>query len=733
MNRLRFDEFVLDPARRQLRRGETVLPLSGKAFDLLLHMATHPGQPLAKEDLLNAVWHQSIVEESNLTYTIHQVRKVLSQSGSAPVDLIKTLSGVGYQFTCTVVSESCESDEHPALYFQPRLTAEPRQEEDRPPPPASQALQPTSFLPSQAPPATARRRGRHLALWSLAALALLCLLLFFPAAPKSRSEVVNAVCLTHDGRAKLFLGSCGLAFDGKQLIFTETQNGRNQIAEVSIEGGPVRTISAPMGDSTVADFSTVNHLLLMGATWRANDERPILTQTTNGAGTVQVGELTGHDASWSPDAKSIAVARGRFLYLANADGSNVRRIVSGNGEIYFPKWSPDGHSLRFSQNLGGNQDQLWEVAQNGENLHQLFAGTADADRVCCGTWSGDGRKFAFIVQGIVSNSLWITDTRETLALLHLSRPTQLKSGHVDFWQAPLLNQDATTLWAAGLQRRGEVVVIDPASRQPKPFLGGINAEGVTFSPDRQWIAYTEYPGGNLWRSRPDGTEKRQLVQTPMVARYPQWSPDGRSIAFMASSPGSTWRIYLISSSGGKYSPLLDDPSSQGVPGWSPDAKQIVFGRLTDYGNEVNPDMMVEIVDVESHLHRTLHGSKGMWTPRWSPDGRYISTVSQDNKLLWLYDMQTMRWSNLAHSGVNDVIWSPDSQYIYFDTYDPHGSILYRISIATRKLERWADLGSFPRGGFYQPWLGMSPEGAPILIRDTSIQEIYRLELTPDDY
>ena len=46
----------------------------------------------------------------------------------------------------------------------------------------------------------------------------------------------------------------------------------------------------------------------------------------------------------------------------------------------------------------------------------------------------------------------------------------------------------------------------------------------------------------------------------------------------------------------------------------------------------------------------------------------------------------------------------------------------------RKLERWADLRGFPRGGFFGPWLGITPEGSPLLLKDTSIEEIYRLNL-----
>lgn len=272
------------------------------------------------------------------------------------------------------------------------------------------------------------------------------------------------------------------------------------------------------------------------------------------------------------------------------------------------------------------------------------------------------------------------------------------------------------------------MAVNPTTHQLQPFLGGVSAEGVSFSPDRSWIVYTAYPEGTLWISRADGSDKRQLSKSPLVARFPQWSPDGRSIAFMASQSGSPWRIYLIPAAGGKPHPMIEESATQGVPNWSPDGKQIAFGRLLDFGSERDPNLTIEFYDLDRHLHKTLHGSEGMWTPRWSPDGRFLCAVTQDNRTLRLYDMQTQQWADLASVGVNDVIWSRDSRYIYFDTYFGGDPALYRIPMDNRKLERWADLRGFPRGGFYGSWLGITPDGSPLLLKDTSIEEVYRLNL-----
>jgi DNA-binding winged helix-turn-helix (wHTH) protein/tetratricopeptide (TPR) repeat protein len=99
INNLRFGEFTLHVELRQLRRGDEVLPVVGKAFDLLVYMASNPSRPLLKAELLQAIWPDSFVEESNLTQNVFLLRKVL---GGGPGGAIVTLPGRGYQFAANV-------------------------------------------------------------------------------------------------------------------------------------------------------------------------------------------------------------------------------------------------------------------------------------------------------------------------------------------------------------------------------------------------------------------------------------------------------------------------------------------------------------------------------------------------------------------------------------------------------------------------------------------------------
>src|SRR5579862_6570766 len=97
----RFGRFSLDSRKRMLSRADLPVPLTPKAFDVLLFLAQNPNRLVTKEELLKAVWGDAFVEEGNLTQYISHLRKAL---GDNPEDsrLIVTIARKGYQFTADV-------------------------------------------------------------------------------------------------------------------------------------------------------------------------------------------------------------------------------------------------------------------------------------------------------------------------------------------------------------------------------------------------------------------------------------------------------------------------------------------------------------------------------------------------------------------------------------------------------------------------------------------------------
>src|ERR1700682_3709487 len=111
----RFGQFVLDPAKRTLSRADSPVFLTPKAFDVLLFLAQNPNRLVSKEELLQAVWGDTFVEEGNLTQYISHVRKALGDN-SEDTRLIVTIARKGYQFTARVtVVEAADTAIQPAV------------------------------------------------------------------------------------------------------------------------------------------------------------------------------------------------------------------------------------------------------------------------------------------------------------------------------------------------------------------------------------------------------------------------------------------------------------------------------------------------------------------------------------------------------------------------------------------------------------------------------------------
>lgn len=110
---LSFGEFTLDARRRRFLRLEEPVILNAKAFDLLLFLVENSGRVISKQEIIDAVWKDQFVEESNLTVQISALRTALGEKASSPRFLV-TIPGTGYQFVAEVkISEFSSSPEQP--------------------------------------------------------------------------------------------------------------------------------------------------------------------------------------------------------------------------------------------------------------------------------------------------------------------------------------------------------------------------------------------------------------------------------------------------------------------------------------------------------------------------------------------------------------------------------------------------------------------------------------------
>jgi len=128
----------------------------------------------------------------------------------------------------------------------------------------------------------------------------------------------------------------------------------------------------------------------------------------------------------------------------------------------------------------------------------------------------------------------------------------------------------------------------------------------------------------------------------------------------------------------------------------------------------------------------LAGSKGLFSPRWSPDGRYVAAYTNSDYKLMLFDFKTQKWEKLSDLLVQFPNWSNDSRYVYFRSESPAGNLMgfYRVHVNTLKVDQVAAIENAQEAngvpGF--AWTGVSPDGAPLIAREAGTEEIYALDV-----
>jgi Tol biopolymer transport system component len=542
-------------------------------------------------------------------------------------------------------------------------------------------------------------------------------------------KVTRYVQLTNDSKPKArpvsFLNI--LVTDGSRIYFVAGAPKGWEVAEVPVTTGESVTVPLPFEGVVLNDISRDHTKLLVAAGTKGTEPNSKYWLVSLPGGPAErLGDVRARGASWSQDGKLLAYAKDQSLFISKADGGESRMLATFDGIPFQPRWSPDGKLLRFYfYDTHSDSGALWEILADGSNAHALFPAWSGVSETCCGLWTSDGKYFVFQATRDGATHIWARRERSNFSSGRLPEPTQLSFGPTEFL-GPTISPDNKRLFAIGEKSRGELMRYDSTSRQFVMYLSGTSAEGLDFSPDGASVLYVAYPEGTLWRSRRDGSERIQLTPRSLEAAAPRWSPDGKKIAFMAKKSGAVWKISLIPSDGGRPEELIQSEESQWHPSWSPKGDALMFG---------NPwwsaAPAIHLVDVATRRVSTLPDSQGLYSPRWSPDGRFVGGVSKDLRRVMLFDFTTQRWEQLAlMDSVGYLTWSRTGEYLYFDATTKDGVAIYRASALARRVERVTAIPS-PIGlafGLFGPWTGLDPDDSPLLMRDTSVQEIYALDL-----
>jgi len=361
--------------------------------------------------------------------------------------------------------------------------------------------------------------------------------------------------------------------------------------------------------------------------------------------------------SFSPDGRSIAYISNRGgqwdVYVGLVSGGSPVRVTNDGNLEQRPRWSPDGSKLAFGRVNEKGLVDIWVVSALGGNARRIITNARYP------AWSPDGRQIAYASGGM----LWLSDasganpravTRSELPVAHFQ---------------PAFSNDGRSL--AFLRRRdgpyAELAVVDVAT-------GAV----------------------------------RELTHDRALALSPVWSPDGRFIYF-SSSRGGTLNIWKMSVASGEARLITAGVGEDAEIDLAHDGTRLVFST---YRANVNlGDARLQGPSLPALRWLTSDSARGEAYPRYSPDGRHIAyfttRLGAERESIWVMDEDGGNPTRLTDDERASVMprWTPDSEKLVY---------LSRVSgiVLEGELRRIPIIGGASESLGMAPWTALWGDVAP---------------------
>lgn len=746
LDRVAFGLFEMDIHTGELWKAGFRIRLPGQPFKVLAVLVARHGEVVTREELQRQVWgsNTNVDFERALAGAVNKVREALGDSAENP-RFIETLTKRGYRFIAPVTplpSHSVAATEAVEV---------PSQGEVLPPLPVAEVISTGNTpaigdashteLTTQAieSPGT-RARGLSSTTFTrregvLAAIALLGIVSTAGLTWAVRRHVdhppLRVDQLTHYSPISIgppnMESLLTLATDGDRVITSVINAGIPRLSAIYPSTGLVQPLTMPseLASNSLADISRDGSKLLLRSHLSSESEQPLWVVPSAGGSALRVGNVLAHDAAWMPDGESVLYANGNDLSLIRLDNGTTTSYAHLSGRAFWLRWSPNGKLLRFTlMDPVSHTSSIWELDSNGKSLRPLSEAAIAGKSVACGTWTADGSAFVFQASDNKTGDLW-----ELLGSGASATRIQLTNGPLRYL-SPVAARSGSRIFFMGLDGPSglQEFVSGRGDFEPVPaFLADANR--VAYSRDANWVAWTDNEG-RLWRARAaDGSEELQLTPGWLEVFSGHWSPDGRSIVVMAKTQGGVWQIYMVDATGGTPQLLLQESRNQADPDWSNDGRSIVFGREPDLMGKESGPRSIQILNLSTHAVEPLPGSDGLFSPRWSPDGRWIAALAVDQKSVKLFDSVERRWRDLALTSAADPVWSSDSKSIFVHAFLADREPILRIGVPDGVVHVVADLTNFRNGENTNYFFGgVTPANAPLVQPRIGTGNLYTLDL-----
>jgi Tol biopolymer transport system component len=465
-----------------------------------------------------------------------------------------------------------------------------------------------------------------------------------------------------------------------KLAFTSVVAGRRDVWLINANGNGMAEVQDAGGvNETQPIFSADSEKIYFISD--ANGSRALYAMTANGQNPELLYEADGeiYDPALSPDAGQLAfileLDGNPDVWLLDLTKDDASQLTFTPEIENAPIWWPDGSGIAFSRADGHYQDLVlltFEPDAQGETEQTLTAGETSADRPQI---TPDGNHVIFQALSGSAPQLFRLD----IATGAISRLTESGYNH-----SPALSPDGrwvTFVHEADFQR--DLMTLDLETGQLTRLINDFLADdSPSYAPNGWQIAFASQRKSSahwgIYLMNAEGNGLSNVtgeLPASLFAEAPEWSPDGKWMAYDANYGGSR-DIFLMPLGGGPDDVihLVNRPGDDCYPAWSPDGSQIVFM------GEVEGDREIFVINIDgTGLTRLTNELLEDYEPDWSPDGERIVFVSRRASNSDIYVMNADGTNvQLVSRGYGldwRPAWSPDGEWIAFESWrDGDGDI-----------------------------------------------------------
>lgn len=663
-----FENFRLDPNEKTLFRDDKPVALTPKVFETLQVFVEHAGRLLGKNELMERIWRDQFVAESNLTFNIKMLRRILNDDAHQP-RFIETVPRRGYRFIAKV--------NH-------RL----------------EAGSPETGFPKPAVPVPAAKQS-HFAIVALALLlaGALGVSLILALRKQNAATLSPPILSTPFKSEKFATGGAVRAVitpDGKYVAYTSETGGKESIWLRQVATSENIQIVPPTDEQYLglAISHDGNSLYFVRRTLANPSTSAIYRVMTFGGIPVKVVDRTEGTVSLSPDDKQLSFMRCNYqdddfcsLMVIDADGQNERKVLTRQRPIRLSgaQFSPDGKSIAFASGQswnGGSDFRLMRIdlASAAENLVS--------------------QKTFFEI----TNLKWLPDGDGMLLAAKETHDGRLRIWHVSTTTGELraLTKDATDYISLSLDKAADKMIATHVSNTFQLYFAsmdnvsnprslGAARIGVAFAPDGKLI----YEGndGDIWTINWTGGERRQLTSNSSSDIYPRASPDGRTIFFTSNRSGSN-QVWRMNADGSNQIQLTKKEG--GYPRFvSPDGKWVYFA------SGLHQNLWRVSADGGEEIQVSLPSLS------FSSDGKFVAHFSSEKEggkrirlaIMSVDEQKVVRTYQLAAGGPHPIGiertsgWTSDNQSFFYITTDGSRNHLWRQALDAENPQLIGDLGN----------------------------------------